>query len=91
MGIRMSFGGHAPGSIVEPPAACSGLFDLFFADTQEEVDLAKSICAGCARRRQCLRSALERRESCGVWGGELLRDGQILREVPRRGRPASVA
>ena len=87
----MSLGGQAPTIRTEPPAACLGLFDLFFGDTQEEVDRAKRICAGCARRRACLRAAVERRESCGVWGGELFRDGQILLEVPRRGRPASVA
>jgi len=91
MATRVSPGGRADGRTARGPAACYGLFHLFFSDEQDDVDVAKRICRGCDRRASCLRAALDRREACGVWGGELLRDGAILAEVPRRGRPPSTA
>jgi len=50
---------------------------LFFsADLNERKDdrlvreqLAKRICASCDVREECLRSALERHETYGIWGG----------------------
>ena len=55
-------------------------------DTQETIDEAKRLCGLCRFRRDCLQGALDRREACGVWGGELLRDGAVVMFRPR-GRP----
>ena len=38
-------------------------------DRLEREQLAKRICAGCGVREECLRAALERHESYGIWGG----------------------
>ena len=59
-------------------AACRGSEGSLFysADTTERKEdrlereqLAKRICAGCEVREECLRAALERHESYGIWGG----------------------
>jgi WhiB family redox-sensing transcriptional regulator len=59
-------------------AACRGSEGSLFysADTAERKEdriereqLAKRICAGCAVREECLRAAIERHESYGIWGG----------------------
>lgn len=50
---------------------------LFFPpDVSERKDdrierelMAKRICQGCMVREECLASAVERRESHGIWGG----------------------
>ena len=66
---------------------CTGLFHLYFSDDNDDIAVAKRLCNDCAVRRACLRDALQRRESCGVWGGQLLRDGEVIAALPRRGRP----
>jgi WhiB family transcriptional regulator, redox-sensing transcriptional regulator len=59
-------------------AACRGSEgSLFYSadsaerkeDRLEREQLAKRICAGCAVRDECLRAAVERHESYGIWGG----------------------
>ena len=42
-------------------------------------------------RDLCLSTALVREEAYGVWGGELLVDGEIKLDIPRRGRPRKVS
>lgn len=63
------------------------LAPLFFSDDDVDVARAKAICARCSLRVRCLEGALERRETYGVWGGQLLVDGEPVRFAPRRGRP----
>lgn len=67
-------------------APCKGRGELFFSDIEVEIDEAKRMCGLCRFRRDCLQGALDRREACGVWGGELLRDGAVVMFRPR-GRP----
>jgi WhiB family redox-sensing transcriptional regulator len=62
---------------------------LFHSDDVVDIARAKAICAGCTVREPCLARALERREPCGVWGGQILHQGQIVAERRRRGRPPS--
>ena len=50
-------------------------------DRLEREQLAKRICAGCGVREECLRAALDRHESYGIWGG--------LNEFERRALTAS--
>ncbi|MCU1362851.1 MAG: Transcription factor WhiB [Acidimicrobiaceae bacterium] len=59
-------------------AACRGSEgSLFYSadsaerkeDRIEREQLAKRICAGCLVRDECLRAALDRHESYGIWGG----------------------
>jgi len=61
--------------------------EMFFSDDAGAVEHAKLLCTGCAGRRACLAGALERREPWGVWGGELLQAGAIVRHKRPRGRP----
>ena len=61
--------------------------DLFFAESPQDVELAKALCRGCRARLACLAGALEREEPWGVWGGELLIRGTIVARKRPRGRP----
>jgi WhiB family transcriptional regulator, redox-sensing transcriptional regulator len=61
--------------------------DLFFAESPPDVEQAKTMCRGCQARIACLAGALQRREPCGVWGGELLIRGAIVPRKRPRGRP----
>ena len=61
--------------------------DLFFSDVSQEIEIAKSLCAGCPVRSQCLDAALSREEPCGVWGGELFEDGAVITRRRTVGRP----
>jgi WhiB family redox-sensing transcriptional regulator len=64
---------------------------LFFSDDPMNLARAKAICAKCTVRQPCLTTALRREEAYGVWGGELIVDGRIKADIPRRGRPRKVA
>lgn len=66
---------------------CSSEPDLFFAESPDDVELAKSLCRGCPVRAKCLAGAIERREPWGVWGGELFIRGEIVPRKRARGRP----
>ncbi|QUR66688.1 WhiB family transcriptional regulator [Mycobacterium spongiae] len=61
--------------------------DLWFADTPADLERAKTLCASCPVRRQCLAAALERAEPWGVWGGEIFERGSIVSRKRPRGRP----
>lgn len=60
---------------------------LFFSHDIFEIARAKAICARCPVRVPCLRSAVERAEPWGVWGGELFEDGRIVAVKRPPGRP----
>lgn len=60
---------------------------LFFSDDEFEIARAKAICSKCRLAADCLSGALERAEVYGVWGGELLIDGVIVKVKRGRGRP----
>ena len=60
---------------------------LFFSDDVADIKRAKSICADCPVAAACLQGALDRHEPCGVWGGYLFANGQILARKRPRGRP----
>lgn len=61
--------------------------ELFFADSPDDVEFAKSLCAACPVRSACLAGALERREPWGVWGGEWFVQGAVVPRKRPRGRP----
>ncbi len=61
--------------------------DLWFADTPAGVEQAKRLCGLCPVRVMCLAGALLRREPCGVWGGEIFENGEIIPFKRPRGRP----
>ncbi|CAM4169996.1 putative transcriptional regulator WhiB7 [Mycobacterium basiliense] len=65
--------------------------DLWFADTPADLERAKTLCANCPIRRQCLAAALERAEPWGVWGGEIFERGEVVSRKRPRGRPRKVA
>jgi WhiB family redox-sensing transcriptional regulator len=66
---------------------CGDDAELFFAESPEDVEYAKSLCLGCPARIACLAGAVERREPWGVWGGELFLRGEIVPRKRPRGRP----
>ncbi|MGI8697452.1 MAG: WhiB family transcriptional regulator [Mycobacteriales bacterium] len=61
--------------------------DLWFAETPADLELAKSHCAGCPVRRECLAGALARQEPWGVWGGQVFECGVVIPRKRPRGRP----
>jgi WhiB family redox-sensing transcriptional regulator len=73
---------------LDKPVPCrDGDSRLWFAEDPEGLELAKAHCRSCPLRAACLAGAIERREPCGVWGGEIFDRGQILPAKRRRGRP----
>jgi WhiB family redox-sensing transcriptional regulator len=67
------------------------LSHLFFSDDDFDIARAKAICSKCGLAEACLGGALERGEAAGVWGGQLIEDGEIVVLKRRRGRPPKVA
>ncbi len=61
--------------------------ELWFAESPEDVELAKALCRDCPVRDLCLGGALERGEPWGVWGGELFLQGVVIPRKRPRGRP----
>jgi WhiB family transcriptional regulator, redox-sensing transcriptional regulator len=72
-------------SAVELP--CRDDPELFFAESPEDVEFAKSLCGSCAARMVCLAGAIARAEPWGVWGGELFLRGEVVPRKRPRGRP----
>jgi WhiB family transcriptional regulator, redox-sensing transcriptional regulator len=62
--------------------------EIFFADSDLEIAVAKSLCASCPMKSACLEGAISRAEPCGVWGGELIEDGAVIARKRRPGRPS---
>ncbi|GAA4886737.1 hypothetical protein GCM10023203_44320 [Actinomycetospora straminea] len=62
--------------------------DLWFSDRPADLERAKLLCGDCPVRRACLAGALERREYCGVWGGEIFDRGAVIARKRPRGRPS---
>jgi WhiB family redox-sensing transcriptional regulator len=76
----------------EDDAACRDLATgAFFSDDLDDIAAAKLICLACPVRRNCLDTAVARREQFGVWGGHLFVNGRIVLSKRRRGRPPKVA
>jgi WhiB family redox-sensing transcriptional regulator len=64
-----------------------GQGQLWFSPRPDELDRAKAYCQPCPVRAACLAGAIERAESCGVWGGEIFERGAIIARKRPRGRP----
>lgn len=61
--------------------------ELFFAESPDDVEFAKSLCGSCPARLACLAGAIDRAEPWGVWGGELFLRGEVVPRKRPRGRP----
>jgi WhiB family transcriptional regulator, redox-sensing transcriptional regulator len=61
--------------------------EIFFNEDENMVAMAKSLCGACPMKAQCLEGALSRQEPCGVWGGELFQDGEVIERKRKAGRP----
>jgi len=70
-----------------PELPCRDDPELFFAESPEDVEFAKSLCGSCAARMACLAGAIARAEPWGVWGGELFLRGEVVPRKRPRGRP----
>lgn len=81
MGVEMS---HSEMSWRQH-GACNGLDpSIFFPDSEESSDEAKSICAECMVRLSCLEHALTLREKDGVWGGTTEKERRRIIRQRRR-------
>jgi WhiB family redox-sensing transcriptional regulator len=66
-------------------AACRGLDpEIFYPSTDEEADVAKSVCGQCHVRETCLEHALGSREREGVWGGATEKERRRIIRQRRR-------
>jgi WhiB family redox-sensing transcriptional regulator len=65
--------------------------DLWFAESPDQLERAKQLCAGCPIKAACLDSALSRHEPWGVWGGEIFEHGAVIPRKRPRGRPSKAA
>ncbi len=80
-------------SVAEPAALdqrqlpCRREPELYFAESPNDVELAKALCQDCPVRAECLAGALDRGEPWGVWGGELFLSGTVIPRKRPRGRP----
>jgi WhiB family transcriptional regulator, redox-sensing transcriptional regulator len=63
------------------------LTHLFFSDDELDIARAKAICSKCGLAATCIAGALDRAEAYGVWGGQLVIDGEIVAVKRGRGRP----
>jgi WhiB family transcriptional regulator, redox-sensing transcriptional regulator len=76
-------------------AACrSADPDLFFplssaGGADQQIGRAKTICAGCRVRRECLDYALAEDQNYGIWGGTTPEDRQRARRRKRRAAAAA--
>jgi WhiB family redox-sensing transcriptional regulator len=61
--------------------------EIWFAQTPEDVEFAKALCATCPAVELCLAHALEAEVSWGIWGGELFERGVLVARKRPRGRP----
>jgi WhiB family redox-sensing transcriptional regulator len=61
--------------------------EVFFAEQPADVEYAKALCRECPVQDSCLAEALERHEPWGVWGGQLLVQGEVVARKRPRGRP----
>ena len=61
--------------------------ELWFAEREADVELAKSLCRECPLREGCLEGAVARQEPWGVWGGEVFVGGVVVARKRGRGRP----
>ena len=65
--------------------------ELFFSEEAPKIAQAKALCGSCPMQAKCLEGALSRAEPCGVWGGELFDEGQVIQSKRLPGRPAKIA
>ena len=68
--------------------------DLFFpisstGPAERQITRAKTICAGCPVRRECLEFALGQGLAYGIWGGTTPEDRQRDRRRKRRAAAAA--
>jgi WhiB family transcriptional regulator, redox-sensing transcriptional regulator len=82
--------GATPRADVDLPCR-TGDADLWFAEAPADLERAKTLCADCPIRDECLAGALDRREPWGVWGGQILDRGQVIARKRPRGRPSKAA
>lgn len=87
--LPLGYNGHALTRRAKPQpwkqhAACTGLDpDLFYpppgAIGRAQADAARTVCAGCPVRLNCLAYALANGEELGIWGGTTERDRRRIR------------
>ena len=73
-------------------ANCLGVDpDLFFPERGASTREAKSVCAGCEVKADCLEYALDNGEKFGIWGGLSERERRRLRRQRALARRAAAS
>lgn len=54
-------------------------------DDATGIEFAKSVCAGCSVRPECVGEAVDHGERFGIWGGLTPEELRLLRRRKRRG------
>lgn len=88
IGLNTVTGSYSDGTSFNRPCHSADP-ELFFSEVALAIAEAKSLCAQCPVRAQCLEGALSRQEPAGVWGGELFEDGRIIAKKRKAGRPTT--
>ncbi|CAN5250572.1 N/A [soil metagenome] len=66
-------------------AACRGLDpEIFYPVSDEDAEVAKTVCSACSVRQACLEHALGARERDGVWGGATEKERRRMIRQRRR-------
>ena len=78
--------GAASATVKDVPCRAQSA-ELWFAEDIARTVHAQTLCQRCPLQTDCLAGALERKEPCGVWGGELFDQGQIVAGHKPKGRP----
>lgn len=77
--------------IWQESAACISddpeILKSFYGETEEEINRAKSICASCPVRFECLTTALDSEERFGVWGGSDESTRRWANSIDQYGKP----
>ncbi|MFM7263431.1 MAG: WhiB family transcriptional regulator [Acidimicrobiales bacterium] len=77
--------GSGPENTWRNRGACNGLDpSIFFPESDDDSDEAKSICSECPVRISCLEHALSVREKDGVWGGTTEKERRRIIRQRRR-------
>lgn len=79
----MRHSGPRPSTAWEERGACRNFQNDEFYPERSKPSTAKTVCAGCPVRTECLEAALQREEPFGVWGGLDTRERRRLLKARR--------
>lgn len=76
-GAQLPEGACAPDGVFVNLIQVQRMVELFYSEEPDDIELAKSLCAGCPVREECLAAGMS--ERYGVWGGTTPEERRALR------------